>query len=435
MTSIRFFTLIIVCCLTLPCAPAIAQDSSSMTAPDNMPLNDPALVKGKKKCLAEGGKVTQKVASDRTKLFVCEIEKCDTACGGERCVLQQYDLEKYATGTCGKVVPDSPPYDPDQTVHSRFHMKVDEILSHVENTGYSHNKGNNFSITPDYTEIASPQSSYNLFLDCSGFVGYYVIQGLAETLYADASPSQYSCQGRPLAADFADVISSAPQVDAAHPAATMRDLMTGCVRWGQVKNVRDIKPGDVIVYKHPGHIGKKNRVCPDGRTVHAISGNTGHIMFAHGEPFRSSNCKDDDPACNGLDGEIPGNWQYGIRIADSTTSRHMHDSRKQNRNDNNESDYEGNNYHSWTAGGTDTLERCEDGTYHRDCSAHGSVAVESITINTKHKRHPTGIGTGVIFISADRKRYRASDKTKNHFNSSDEAIVFIGRPIAGSPQQ
>lgn len=109
------------------------------------------------------------------------------------------DLERYYDGTCVEPLPPSPPYVPDDTVSSYFHKKVVEIMENIYNTGYAHNADHNFSLLPDYTELKTTvpgTTEFNLFLDCSGFVGYYVIQGLADKLYRDATPSNYICQDR-----------------------------------------------------------------------------------------------------------------------------------------------------------------------------------------------------------------------------------------------
>jgi len=388
---------------------------------------------GKKKCLEDGGRVETETLADGSRIFVCALERCYTQDDGEVCEMHRCDLARYFDGTCYEPVPPPPPYVPDATVASYFHQKVVEIMSRIDNTGYAHNKDDNFSLIPDYTELGTPHLHYNLFLDCSGFVGYYVLQGLAPDLYTVATPSQYECQDRPLAADFADVVRSAPQVGSEHPAATMEDLMTGEVCWGMVEHVKDILPGDVIVYKHPDNIGNKDQDC-DGRKIYSVSGNTGHILFAHSAPYQSTHCKANHASCGEFADLQPGEWQYGITVADATTSSHMHDSRKLNTVDGNgdsidQSDYQGHKYHAWSAGPYGIVERCADGSYHRNCIVHGTSAVEWMRIDTKYPDHPTGVGTGVMFISPDRKSYRSSYTAANHYDKSGEQIVFIGRPI------
>ena len=402
---------------------------------------------GKIKCLEDGGQVITEQIPGGDRLYVCELEQCYTYDIGEFCEIHRCDLERYYDSTCVEPVPPPLPFVPGETVASYFHEKVTDILRNIGNTGYAHNADNNFSLIPDHTGLAAilPDTTpYNLFLDCSGFVGYYVIQGLAEKLYQDATPSNYICQERPLAADFADLISAAPQVGDDHPAATMQNLMDGDVCWGQVKHLEDIKHGDVIVYKHPQHITDKTKTCDsDGRVVHEVSGNTGHILFAHGTSYQSDHCKANLASCSKHANAYPGDWQYVIEVADSTTSPHMNDTRHLNNGDGDQSDYRGNLYHAWSAGADGLVERCDNGSYHRHCILHGTFGVEAIKINTKHPDHATGIGTGKMYISQDRKSYRSSYTSSNVCSKkklqdcsnnlgevvNGKKIVFIGRPI------
>ncbi|MEA2099759.1 MAG: hypothetical protein U9P72_06490 [Campylobacterota bacterium] len=55
------------------------------------------------------------------------------------------------------------------TVSSIIDNRVKDILRNLENTGYSHNRDDNFSLFPkplDLKEIDASSSLYNLFLDC-----------------------------------------------------------------------------------------------------------------------------------------------------------------------------------------------------------------------------------------------------------------------------
>jgi hypothetical protein len=113
--------------------------------------------------------------------------------------------------------------------------------------------------------------------------------------------------------------------------------------------------------------------------------------------------------------------EWVVRVADSTNVKHSYDTRKVGEDN---SHYDGHLYHAWTAG---TLERCDDNqSYHRDCSAHGSLnALETIDIKGSSKAdHPTGIGAGYIFIKdtmdAHRPKYSASMASGK---------IAIGRPI------
>lgn len=83
-----------------------------------------------------------------------------------------------------------------------------------------------------------------------------------------------------------------------------------------------------------------------------------------------------------------------------------------------------NYYHAGTKGNDKKVMRCEDGSYHRDCTDHKSKRAETIKINTEHKKHSTGLGVGYMYLSADRESYR----TKYNSNNKNAAI-YIGRPI------
>ena len=182
-----------------------------------------------------------------------------------------------------------------------------------------------------------------------------------------------------------------------------------------------------------------------------MSGNTGHILFVHGTPILSDHCKANIFSCGKHADATLGDWQYVVEVADSTTSQHMDDTRKENTIENgvsiDESDYYGHKYHAWTAGADKVLERCADGSYHRHCIFHGTVPVEGIELNTKYENHPTGIGAGKMYISPDRKSYRSTYTSTNVCSKKDlddcsnilgevvngEQIVFIGRPIHCTP--
>jgi len=398
------------------------------------------LSQGREKCLADGGRVVIESYPDKSRTELCMTQESQTFDDGQKQVTHLCPLVNYLDGTCdaneaeGWLPPFPPPHPtPNNTVAVYFHDKVTDIMGKIKNTGYAHNKNNNFSLVPDYTEITQPQTEYNLFLDCSGFVGYYVIQGLAPKLYKDATPSNYACQNRPLAADFADLLAKAPQVDKDHPAATKDDIDSGNVCWGQVKHVKDIAPGDVIVYKHPENIGTtKKKCCNDERDVYEVTGNTGHILFAHSTAAESNRCKENSFSCGVKQSLIPGKWQWFVHVADSTTSPHTADTRKKGIN---KSNYGGNYYTAWEKGSTEggVVERCKDGSYQRSCQATDSSAVESIEINTRHATHPTGIGVGVMYIGPDLQSYRSSYTTDTYQyknKSGDiEQVVFIGRPI------
>ncbi|MBI4634016.1 MAG: hypothetical protein HY742_09015 [Deltaproteobacteria bacterium] len=403
------------------------------------------LSQGREKCLADGGRVFIESYPDKSSAELCMTQVSHTFDDGQQQVTHFCPLGNYLDDTCdadaakdwpwpwpGPLFPPTP--TPDNTVNAYFHDKVQDIMTKVKNTGYAHNKNDNFSLVPDYTEITKPQTEYNLFLDCSGFVGYYVIQGLIPKLYQVATPSNYACQTRPLAADFADLLAKAPQVDADHPEATKDDISNGNVCWGQVKHAKNIKPGDVIAYKHPDNIESSKKECTDKRHVHIVTGNTGHILFAHSSAEESKRCKENPFSCGKKQLALPGEWQWVVLVADSTTSPHTADTRKKGFKT---SAYKENTYTAWEKGkgGTEecVVERCANGTYHHSCFSKGSSAVEFTKIDTTHAMHPTGIGVGAMYIGPDLKSYRSSYTTDTyHYKNKDgdkEQVVFIGRPI------
>lgn len=402
------------------------------------------LSQGREKCLADGGRVVIESYPDKSSAELCMTQESHTFDDGQQQVKHFCPLDNYLDDTCdadaakdwpwpwpGPLFPPTP--TPDNTVNAYFHDKAQDIMTKLNNTGYAHNKNNNFSLVPNYTEITKPQMEYNLFLDCSGFVGYYVIQGLVPKLYKDATPSNYACQERPLAADFADLLAKAPQVDGDHPEATKDDIDSGNVCWGQVKHAKDIQPGDVIVYKHPENIGTSKTPC-DGRDVYDVTGNTGHILFAHSDATESKRCKENSFSCGAKQYLLPGEWQWVVLVADSTTSPHTADTRKRGIK---KSTYKGNSYTAWEKGkgGTEkcVVEHCANGSYHHSCFSKGSSAVEFIEINTSHATHPTGIGVGAMYIGPDLKSYRSSYTTDTYQyknkNGDNQQVVFIGRPI------
>lgn len=403
------------------------------------------LSQGRQKCLADGGRVVIESYPDKSSSELCVIQESHTFDDGQQQVSHFCLLDNYSDGNCdadatkdwpwpwpGPLFPPAPAVD--NTLNAYFHDKVHDIMTKVKNTGYAHNKDNNFSLVPNYTEITNSPKEYNLFLDCSGFVGYYVIQGLAPKLYKDATPSNYACQKRPLAADFADLLAKSPQVDDDHPEATKDDIDSGNVCWGQVKHAKNIQPGDVIVYKHPENIGSSKKQCDDKRNVYEVTGNTGHILFAHSSAEESKRCKENSFSCGEKQLALPGEWQWVVLVADSTTSPHTADTRKRGLK---ASAYKENTYTAWEkgTGGTEecVVEHCANASYHRSCFSKGSSAVEFIKIDTTHATHPTGVGVGAMYIGADLKSYRSS-YTNNiyQYKNKDgdiEQVVFIGRPI------
>ncbi len=394
---------------------------------------------GADKCLNDGGEVIVETYPDESSSRLCSIKRSYIFDDGEQEFVENCLLENYYYDTCDiDAIADKssqPTTSEPGTVSTLFHKQVLNIMSNIENTGYAHNAHHNFSLVPNYPEANTTHDQYNLFLDCSGFVGYYVVQGVAPKLYHDVSPSNYVCQKRPLAADFADAIKNAPEASHDTPAATIEDLERGDVCWGQVNHIRNAKPGDILVYKHPENIKDENVFCTDHdtnitRSIHTVSGNTGHILFVMDTPYQSDRCKDNSFSCGLKQYVLHGDWQYVVKVADSTTSRHMSDSREHGPD---KSDFEGHYYHAWAINETESstqtdssgiVERCDDGSYSKNCS-HTS---KDINITTRHKSHPTGVGVGKMYISADRHGYRNS-YTSSIVKNNEEQIVFIGRPV------
>ena len=401
--------------------------------------SDNSTTLGSYKCLNDGGEIITETYPDGSSIQLCSIKRSYIFDDGEQEFTEQCDLENYYYDTCDIDAVDDKSSDETVTasrsVSTMFHDQVYNIMGNIENTGYAHNAHNNFSLVPNYPEANTTHDRYDLFLDCSGFVGYYVVQGIAPKLYNDVSPSDYICQKRPLAADFADAIKNAPEVSDDTPEATTEDLENGEVCWGQVKHLRNAKPGDILVYKHPKNIKDKNIFCKDHdtnstRSIHTVSGNTGHILFIMDIPKLSNRCKDNSFSCGKKQHVLPGDWQYVVKVADSTTSRHMSDSRVHGKD---RSDFEGHFYHAWAINETNTttqtkrsgiVKKCDDGSYSKNCTH----ALKDINITTKHKTNPTGIGVGKMYVNADRHGYR-NNYTSKIVKNDEEQIVFIGRPV------
>ena len=402
--------------------------------------SDNSTALGTDKCLHDGGEIVTESYPDGSSIQLCSVRRSYIFDDGDQEFIEQCDLENYYYDTCDiDAVDDKSSSDQltstSETVSQLFHDQVYNIMGHIKNTGYAHNAHNNFSLVPNYTEANTTHNTYDLFLDCSGFVGYYVVQGIAPKLYDDVSPSNYICQNRPLAADFADAIKNAPEVSDDTPAATTADLEDGEICWGEVKHLKNATSGDILVYKHPKNIKDENVFCTDHdtnitRSIHTVSGNTGHILFIMDTPKLSDRCKDNSFSCGKKQYVLPGDWQYVVTVADSTTSRHMSDSRRHGVG---KSDFFGHFYHAWAIDETNTstqteksgiVEKYDDGSYSKHCA----LSLKDINITTKHKTHPTGVGIGKMYVNADRHGYRNS-YTSKIVKNDDEQIVFIGRPV------
>lgn len=399
---------------------------------------------GYQECIDDGGEVILENNANGTSTELCSIKKVHQFDDGEHEMEEVCPLDDYYNGTCDADAEDDKEStilgapalrlanDNSKFVYTLFHDKVLEIMTKVSDTGYAHNSNNNFSLVPNYTDLNTTHDKYNLFLDCSGFVGHYIVQGLAPKLYSDVSPSNYSCQNRPLAADFADAIKDSPEASDDNPAATIEDLTNDQICWGQVKDIKNAQPGDILVYKHSNNINSKNVFCtnPDTnitRSIHTVDGNTGHILFIMEEPKESNRCKDNTHSCGKSQKYENGEWQYVVTVADSTTAKHMSDTRDHGVKG---SDFTGHSYHAWAIDETNSstqgektgiVQKCSDGTYSANCSS----VEKNITITTKHKDHATGIGIGKMYVSEGMDGYRNSYS----ISKTTKAEVYIGRPL------
>lgn len=405
-------------------------------------------------CVGQGGAVEQRLDSKGNLINVCRYQEVATYDDGVQTHTMVCELQSFYDGRCNDglgsdYAHEAPPLldacpGCPKTVREMIDDQVLDVLAKLDNTGYSHRP---FDLHPDYAELASqttssPNTGYDLFLDCSGFVGYYVLQGVAKPLY-EKLPRRYSCGplsfeegvvtsvARPLAADFHDHFL---REVAAFGGGEAFSLENAC--WSRVEHISDALPGDVIVYLHEenldldtqyccrkeGSLYKAGVVadesaCADGRITYKAktnsdgsSRNTGHVLFVREPAYRSKEKKDSD-----------GIYQWVVEVVDSTTAPHMYDSRKVGEEN---SVYGSNYYHAWTRGDEKYVQRCADGSYHRDCMQHNTSQVgENIEINTVGD-HATGIGVGRIYVNHDMSGYRV-----NFSHETEHARVVIGRPV------
>lgn len=399
-------------------------------------------------CVDQGGRVVALTLGDQS-VLQCRVEETVQFDDGVSIYSHNYDLLAFYDGSHVALpmteqhdapLVEAPSANP--TLRQKLHSRVVDILDNLDNTGYSHNRNDNFCLDPDIDSFPfddGETDSYNLFLDCSGFVGYYALQGIVESLYDELEDnSTYSCS-RPLAADFAHVFKSASNN---FVEATQADIDSGNVCWGQIKHLENVKPGDIIVYAHEENFGDETKVCSDGRTITLAKclkrnddgvctqrKNTGHVLFVHKAPYRSKHCKDDTFLGFGgcydnatVASGMPGDYQWVVQVADSTTSPHSWDTRKAGEN---RSNYNGNPYHAWTKTyhGVSDLALCNDGEYHRDCSDHGGVD-QPIVINTSHETNPTGVGVGYMYVNDGRDGFRTK-----YGSDTEAAQIYFGRPV------
>jgi len=376
---------------------------------------------------------------------------------------ESVDPESNDTHEGGLLLGDAPPMlgDTPQPIGANelLDNRVKDILNHLDNTGYSHNRNSNFSLSPSPSDFDSPTQTYgayNLFLDCSGFVGYYVLQSIDQRLY-DAIPKGHSCSSRPLAADFADTFRDKHTI---FTEATIEDIEQNNTCWGRVLNLKDAKAGDIIVYAHTEDLTDEVE-CRDGHTV--IKGtctkykdesnetclsrkNTGHILFVTGNPYRSGECQDRDKNkryCKDhkedYPDDYPKKYQWVVPIADSTTYPHTRDSRGGGDFKGIQSKYKDNDYIAWNRGNYKKttkypdreydLERCEDSesnmTFHRHCEDdYGMNKLEEIIIHTGYEKRPTGIGAGKMYVNDAMDGFRS-----RYGVEIERADVYIGRMV------
>ena len=412
--------------------------------------------KAKAYCVDQNGTVDTLELNSTKSIEVCISTQVGDSDNGSEEHTYTCELMDFYHGTCDKDVEENNSslvqvvYIGNYQSYA-YYKKVKTILKNIDNTGYTHRP---FMLNPD---IGENMENYDLFLDCSGFVGYYVLQQLSPKLYSDL-PRKYSCGpltkengvisriARPLAADFVEYIKASSSVS--HNSATVDDDENNQC-WGRVENLKDARPGDVIAYVHKGNIDKSTKYCcrktlkDDNNTYYStkLEGNdtcdapnriiyktkldsngnhksTGHVMFITKTPYKSTKCKDVGQ-CKYSGMYSNAKYQWVVRVADSTNVIHTSDTRDVGID---ASKYGEHKYHAWTSG---TVEKCVDGSYHRLCSEHDTTKVDDVNVTGSSKpNHPTGIGMGYIYVNDAMDGYR----TKYSADISDAEIV-IGRPI------
>lgn len=234
-------------------------------------------------------------------------------------------------------------------LNKQLKAKVDDILSKLKHTGYTHH---------NYVRDDAKGLS---FTDCSGFVDHLLKEELPD--HYKVLSQNYSCT-HSLAADYYDYFnnsSSDPETKKC---------------WQKIEKVSDALPGDILVYKSTDNISTDKQKCTNGEDVFKLTGDSGHVMVIHSHP-KSSSCNDSD--------------QYYVRVADSTASPHYHDTRKGDAPDNNFGlDYNswyyehtqknGQKYYTHSGLGTGTLWLDDDMNFFRWKSCSGEKHLKDITI-------------------------------------------------------
>ena len=318
-------------------------------------------------------------------------------------------------------------FDFQKTYNHKTILFLNQILHHLKNTGYSNRP---FYLEPKPHGNIDKNTKFNLFVDCSGFVGYYVLQILYPKLYKKL-PRNYSCGplkpeksvltpvARPLAADFVDYFKSL-HLKATRKNSTADKNKDKC--WARVYTLKDALPGDILAYTHERNIDKgkkycckkvkyknhfyykmskmtpKNQTCSNGQVIYKTKIknsrhlSTGHVAFIANIP------------------KLDKNGEYRLKIIDATNVLHDNDSRKES----------GYGYKSWKY---EAVNLCKDLVFAKSCKKHKGVK-KRIKIRLSHFKNPTGVGEGTVYIKKDLKSIRVNSSKK-----VTKANIVIGRIV------
>lgn len=155
--------------------------------------------------------------------------------------------------------------------HARGESPVVEVIHRIDErlreTRYSH-----------VTRVVEPQGRFDF--DCSGMAAWVLARS---TPHAHATVMRRNGHGRPVAANYHDVIADAPS-----------DRERG--GWMRLTRVDALRPGDVIAWRRPPAVA---------------SSNTGHVAFVIATPRRLDRA----------------GRRYIVRVVDSTSIPHGDDTR------------------------------------------------------------------------------------------------------------
>jgi hypothetical protein len=118
--------------------------------------------------------------------------------------------------------------------------EAERILGRIQLTEYRH-------------ETAIDENKGEYYCDCSGFVGYVLNRTVARD---DPAGPLGNKKRRPLAMDYEKAFEAAPE------------KVVGEARWQKIGRVADVRPGDVIAWRH--EVPKP--------------GNTGHVVIVDSSP-------------------------------------------------------------------------------------------------------------------------------------------------------